>query len=340
MAPITSLKSTGWHEPTIGGFSPDGRFLVYSLPNDDGGHGAVFALAVDGSREVPLVQNSANNWAPLWSPDGGRVVFLSNRSGIAGLWSIRVADGRPQGEPELVRANMVGTTPLGFTKDGSYYYRAGNLWRDAYTAELDPDTLAISKPTLVTDRFVGSNFDPALSPDGKYIAFLRRVVGSGPGAGQSLIVRSMTQRRRADGRHRRPCQLRSSSLVSGQPFGGRAGPGEQPAEVSGNRRRDVRGADAVRGAVRGLEHRGTVARWQGPVLYQRRVVGLPVRTWRPEEPPTCEGGSSKQAKRRNCTDTRIDRYRFLRPDGLIRRLEAGLFGQRGGPQASVDGHAG
>ncbi len=187
---ITSLKSTGWHEPTIGGFSPDGRFIVYSLPGDDAGNGAVFALAADGSREVPVVQNSANNWGPIWTPDGSRVVFLSNRSGSAALWSIRVVEGRPQGESELLRANMVGTTPLAFTKDGSYYYRAGSVWRDAYTADFDPATLAISKPTLVTDRFVGSNSDPVLSPDGKYVAFLRRVVGRGPGAGQSLIVKS------------------------------------------------------------------------------------------------------------------------------------------------------
>ena len=187
---ITSLKSTGWHEPTIGGFSPDGRFLVYSLPGDNAGNGAVFALAVDGSREIPLVQNSANNWGPVWSPDGSRVVFLSSRSGSAALWSIRVVEGRPQGEPELLRANVAGTTPLAIAKDGSYYYRAGNVWRDAYTAELDPATLAISKPTLVTDRFVGSNSDPVLSPDGRYVAFLRRVVGRGPGAGQSLIVKS------------------------------------------------------------------------------------------------------------------------------------------------------
>jgi len=187
---ITSLKSTGWHEPTIGGFSPDGRFLVYSLPGNDAGNGAVFALAVDGSREVPLVQDSANNWGPVWSPDGSRVVFLSNRSGAEALWSIRVVEGRPQGEPKLLRANVAGAAPLAFTKDGSYYYLAGNVWRDAYTAALDPATLAISKPTLVTDRFVGSNTDPVLSPDGKSIAFLRRVAGRGPGAGQSLVIRS------------------------------------------------------------------------------------------------------------------------------------------------------
>jgi Tol biopolymer transport system component len=187
---ITSLKTTGWREPTIGGFSPDGRFLVYSLPSDDGGNSAVFAAAVDGSREVPLVQNAADNWAPVWTPEGGRVVFLSNRSGSAALWSIRVVEGRSTGEPELLRANVVGTTPLGFTKDGAYFYRAGNVWRDAYTAELDPATLAISKLTLVTDRFVGANTDPVLSPDDKYVAFLRRTAGRGPGAGQSLIVKS------------------------------------------------------------------------------------------------------------------------------------------------------
>jgi Tol biopolymer transport system component len=188
---ITPLKTVGWSEPSIGGFSPDGHYLVYSQPGEGGRPSAIFALAVDGRREIPLVQNSSNNWSPAWSSDGSRVVFISDRSGSARLWAIRVQAGRPVGEPEPVHANVDadGIRPLGFTKDGSYHYRAGNLWRDAYTADIDPATLVISRPAPVTDRFVGSNQHPVLSPDGRHVAFFRYT--EGPNAGHSLMVRAM-----------------------------------------------------------------------------------------------------------------------------------------------------
>lgn len=186
---IKTLKSLGWQqEPTVGGFSPDGRFLVYSQ-RPDGGRETVFAIAVDGGGEIALVQNSANNRSPVWSHDGTHVVFLSDRSGSASLWSIAVQDGRPVGEPTLVKGNVGSMNPLGFTKDGSFHYSKLNLWRDAYVADIDATTLAMSKPTLVADRLVGANFSPALSPDGSYVAFFRNVPD--PDAGHSLMVRSM-----------------------------------------------------------------------------------------------------------------------------------------------------
>jgi len=172
---IRQLKSTGWRSPDIGGFSPDGRFLVYSLENDPtAGGGGVFALATDGSRETPLVQGSANDRAPSWSPDGRRVFFLSDRTGTAGLWSIRIANGQPDGSPELMRPNIGNVNPMGFARDGSFYYGTNNLQTDAYTAEFDQETLTIAEPVPVTDRFVGNNRDPEFSPDGKSVAFLRR----------------------------------------------------------------------------------------------------------------------------------------------------------------------
>lgn len=192
---IRQLKSTGWRWPTIGGFSPDGRFLVYSLPKDDSATsgGDVFALAVDGSRDIPIVQDRASNTSPVWDPDGRRVVFVSDRSGTAGLWTIRVTDGRPDGSPELLRANVANIIPLGFTRDGSFFYRTENLWMEAYTADFDSDRLTVTNPLPVSDRFVGSNSKPELSPDGKYVAFLRRKPGgAAASAPPTLIVRSVS----------------------------------------------------------------------------------------------------------------------------------------------------
>ncbi len=191
---IKQLKSTGWRWPTIGGFSPDGRFIVYSLPKDDRATSGddVFALAADGSRDIPIVQDRASNTSPVWDPDGSRVVFVSDRSGTAGLWTIRVTDGRPEGSPELLRPNVGNVIPWGFTRDGSFFYITENLWMEAYTADFDSDMLTVTNPLPVSDRFVGSNYTPELSPDGMHVAFLRRQPGgAASSAPPTLMIRSL-----------------------------------------------------------------------------------------------------------------------------------------------------
>ena len=110
---MTRLKSLPWTanysgaSVELGGFSPDGRFLVYAMRNDlRPGLGGIFAIAVDGSQETALVQGASKDSSPAWTPDGSAVMFVSDRSTNYGLWSIRVANGRPIGAPELVRGNV------------------------------------------------------------------------------------------------------------------------------------------------------------------------------------------------------------------------------------------
>ena len=69
-------------------FSPDGRDLAYDLPASDTSHQRdVFVLAVDASREIPVVVHSSNDVVMGWSPDGRQLLFASDRrSGAMGLW--------------------------------------------------------------------------------------------------------------------------------------------------------------------------------------------------------------------------------------------------------------
>ncbi len=188
---VTQLKSTGWKRPGIGGFSPDGRFLVYSLPdsNPSASDGGIFAIAADGGQETALVQGPATDKQPRWTPDGRAVVFASDRSGANGLWSIRVANGKPQGSPELVRANVGDIYPFGFDQNGSYYYGTYNRQVDVYFSGIDPETLdTVTEPVRVADKFVGSNWGPAWSPDGQFIAFFRALDSS---PSRAIVVRSV-----------------------------------------------------------------------------------------------------------------------------------------------------
>jgi Tol biopolymer transport system component len=194
---LTRLKSLPWPNnytfgtdygrSTLGGFSPDGRWLLYSVAGEQPGDGdAVFAIAVDGSQETKLVQGPSANQSPAWTPDGRAVVFVSDRSANIGLWSIPVANGKPIGAPELVRANVGPIQGLGFSGDGSFFYGRMNTQDDVFAADFDPATAAItSKPAPLIDRSMGSNRGASWSPDQRRLAFVRSTL-----TGDAVVVRS------------------------------------------------------------------------------------------------------------------------------------------------------
>jgi Tol biopolymer transport system component len=173
-AALTVLKSVDWRGPTRIFFSPDGRDLAFDLPASDTSHQRdVFVLAVDGSREVPAVVHSGNDIVMGWSPDGKHLLFASDRrSGAMGLWALAFADRRPQGAPELVTESINSARSMGVSRSGALYLRVGAGDRDIAVATID---LATGKQTGPLARpiqtFIGTNLQPAWSPDGKFLAY-------------------------------------------------------------------------------------------------------------------------------------------------------------------------
>ena len=157
-------------------FSPDGRYIAYDYPpQEDSDNRDIFLLAADGRREIPLVEHPADDVLLGWTPDGNNILFASDRSGSMGAWILRVADGKPQGSPELVKQDIGQVQPIGFTRTGSYYYGLEIGTSDVYTAEFDLAAgRVLTQPQKATRRYAGSNFSPAWSLDGQFLACLSR----------------------------------------------------------------------------------------------------------------------------------------------------------------------
>jgi Tol biopolymer transport system component/DNA-binding CsgD family transcriptional regulator len=168
------LKTLDRRYPKKLSLSPDGRTIAYDYPPQaDSPERDIFLLATDGSRDAPLVQHPGEDVYPLWAPDGQRILFASDRTGSFGAWVVRIADGKPQGAPELVKREMGAMSPLGFDRKGSLYFglQAGIV--DVYTATLDPATgRVLVPPQLANPRLIGANSAPVWSPDGRYLAYL------------------------------------------------------------------------------------------------------------------------------------------------------------------------
>jgi Tol biopolymer transport system component len=169
------LKSIEWQGPRNIFFSPDGRYIAYSLPiAGTRNESHVFVMAIDGSREIAVVDHPSENLIMGWSPDGESLLFASDRNGSFGLWTLPVSDGQSQATPMLVSTDILGANPvsLGVTASGALY-----VWK--FTSNMyihvAPIDLTIGKllpdPAGTFRVFVGTGGKPTWSPDGKYLAY-------------------------------------------------------------------------------------------------------------------------------------------------------------------------
>jgi len=154
-------------------FSPDDRYVVFDIKQENSSKRDIFLLSIDGSHEVALVKHPADDFVLGWTPDGKSLIFASDRTGTTSIWAIRVSEGEPQGDSVLIKKDMGAISPKGFDKNGSFYYAFETVVSDVYIAEIDSETHKIlSKPEKASERFVGSTMHPDWSPDGKYLAYI------------------------------------------------------------------------------------------------------------------------------------------------------------------------
>ncbi len=143
--------------------SPDGKQLA--LATRDAADGpydvSVMDLATKAMRKLTL--NPASERAPVWSPDGKSIVFLSFRPDAPGLYR-KNADGT--GAEELILPSKGVVWP--------YQWTPGRLcFFDGVSGSNDVGFLSganlRARTMLVESRF--NDVDGAISPDGKWLAY-------------------------------------------------------------------------------------------------------------------------------------------------------------------------
>ncbi|MGQ0735806.1 MAG: hypothetical protein ACT4QD_19395 [Acidobacteriota bacterium] len=154
--------------------SPDGRWVVYNdvrrLPN--GSPRDLFLISTDGTHEVPLVQNPADDFVHGWSPDGRSVLFSSDRSGKFEPWLLPVSDGKPAGSPKILKFGLSVTGVHRITPAGRLYYSISVGGTDVYVGRLDPATGKLAGPLeLIPTRHATAARSGVWSPDGRRLAY-------------------------------------------------------------------------------------------------------------------------------------------------------------------------
>ena len=150
--------------------SPNGQRIAVHRHDESGGDLWLY----DGPRRMRLTfEASQENASPIWSPDGTRIVFQSQRNGKWGVY-LKNADG--SGAEELLTESELLKWPSAWTPDGgSILYvvvdptTRHDVWLLPLTGDRRPLPM-LNGPSV--------EYFPQVSPDGRWLAYSSNEAGS------------------------------------------------------------------------------------------------------------------------------------------------------------------
>jgi TolB protein len=193
-------------------WSPDGQIIAYTSYRPSGGMGTfqdiVLSYITTGDRQTPANGDPLKqNYLPVWSPDGTKLAFTTNRdgnpeiyvmnrdgSGLRRMTTHPAIDVTPTwspngqqlawvsdrtGAPKIYVMNADGTGQRALSADTNCdrpTWSTAPFNEIAYAVRTGPGydikvySFATGQATKITDG-IGSNESPAFSPNGRHIAF-------------------------------------------------------------------------------------------------------------------------------------------------------------------------
>ena len=164
---------TVWDVASISGvrLSPDGKRVALQRFDTEKGTNDIWL--VDIARGIPsrLTFDPASDVNPVWSPDGSRILFSSQREGVSNLYQ-KLSSGAGQDE-SLLKSDDT-KLPNDWSSDGRYilYQALGQGDFDLWVLPLFEERQPV--PYLQTDFLErGGRF----SPDGRWVAYISNASG-------------------------------------------------------------------------------------------------------------------------------------------------------------------
>jgi Tol biopolymer transport system component len=148
--------------------SPDGTRAVYMRNDPQSGNVDIWTMDLASGKATPITNDTEPQNAPIWSPDGKHVAYVSTKDGLAAIYR-KPADGT--GEPEMLfqytpGAGMVLTD---WSSDGKFLtFFTGVI----VLVPLEGNQKALERKEI---DWLREDYDAGqgrFSPDNRFIAFL------------------------------------------------------------------------------------------------------------------------------------------------------------------------
>ena len=146
--------------------APDEKRLAAAIPSSETGARDVWLVDLARGTPTRFTFDAAEDFVPIWSPDGSRIVFVSDRDGSGNLYQ-KSADGA--GNEELLLKTNERKWPSDWSRDGKFIIYTtltqntkNDLWVLPMTGEKKPFPYLQSPFNEDHARF---------SPDGHFVAY-------------------------------------------------------------------------------------------------------------------------------------------------------------------------
>ncbi|HNC30355.1 MAG TPA: amidohydrolase, partial [Cyclobacteriaceae bacterium] len=142
--------------------SPDGKTIAFDFMGD------IFTMPITGGKPVQFTKGMSFDSHPKFSPDGTKLLFISDRSGGENIWWFAIDKSDSL---QLTKGNTEHYQSAEWTPDGNYVVgsrgiRNFKLW--LFHKDGGGGAQLISNPANLKIS------EPAFGPDGRYIWFSQR----------------------------------------------------------------------------------------------------------------------------------------------------------------------
>jgi len=155
-------------------WSPSGSRIAFWAVTGEGGQRDIWTISAGGGEPVQITTSPAVDWNPVWSPDGKQIYFSSDRGGSMNLWRVPVDEesGKTQGEPQPLTTPSRWSGYLSISRSKEHLvFTALDQKSNIVKLAFDPQTETIAGAPIPVTQGSTVFIQPAVSPDGNWIAF-------------------------------------------------------------------------------------------------------------------------------------------------------------------------